>query len=65
MAIKFDKMFVLMQQKDISKYQLRKIISPSIVDKLKNGGHVDTRTIDKICDFLNCQPSDIMEHIKD
>ena len=39
-------------------------ISPGIVDKLKNDReHIDTRTIDKICDALNCQPGDIMEYI--
>lgn len=38
-------------------------ISPGIVDKLRNGGgHIDTRTIEKLCEFLNCQPGDIMKY---
>lgn len=41
-------------------------ISPGIVAKLKDGtGHTDTRTIQKLCELLNCQPGDIMEYIPD
>lgn len=39
-------------------------ISPGIVAKMKDGtGHTDTRTIQKVCMLLNCQPGDIMEYI--
>jgi DNA-binding Xre family transcriptional regulator len=39
-------------------------ISPGIVAKLKDGsGHIDTRTIQKICELLGCQPGQIMEYI--
>jgi DNA-binding Xre family transcriptional regulator len=38
-------------------------ISPGIVAKLKNGtGHTDTRTIERVCEILDCQPGDIMEY---
>lgn len=41
-------------------------ISPGIVAKMKEKtGHIDTRTIQKICMLLNCQPADIMEYIPD
>jgi len=41
-------------------------ISPGIVDKLRHGtGHIDTRTIQKLCDLLDCQPGDIMEYQPD
>lgn len=41
-------------------------ISPGIVAKMKDGtGHTDTRTIQKVCMILNCQPGDIMEYIPD
>lgn len=41
-------------------------ISPAIVMKMKEGtGHVDTRTIQKICEYLNCQPGQIMEYVKE
>lgn len=39
-------------------------ISPGIVAKMKDGtGHTDTRTIQKVCELLNCQPGQIMEFI--
>lgn len=39
-------------------------ISPGIVAKMKDGsGHTDTRTIQKVCELLDCQPGDIMEYI--
>ena len=39
-------------------------ISPAIVQKMqRNTGHVDTRTIQKICEFLHCQPGEIMEYL--
>ena len=41
-------------------------ISPGIVAKMKDGsGHTDTRTIQKVCMLLDCQPGDIMEYIPD
>ena len=41
-------------------------ISPGIVAKMKDkSGHTDTRTIQKVCMLLNCQPGDIMEYVPD
>lgn len=38
-------------------------ISPGIVQKLKeNTGNIDTRTLVKICYYLHCDVSDIMEY---
>ena len=37
---------------------------PGIVAKMKDGtGHTDTRTIQKVCELLKCQPGQIMEYI--
>lgn len=41
-------------------------ISPGIINKMRHQtGHTDTRTIQKICMLLNCQPGDIMEYSPD
>lgn len=41
-------------------------ISPGIVAKMKDkSGHTDTRTIQKVCMLLDCQPGDIMEYVPD
>lgn len=67
MPISFKKLGILLQEKGLNMFYLRKNgISPSIVDKLqKDEGNIDTRTITKICRLLNCQPGDIMEYIPD
>lgn len=41
-------------------------INPGIVAKMKDeSGHTDTRTIQKVCMLLDCQPVDIMEYVPD
>lgn len=47
--------------------ELRKLanISAPTMSKLRNNKIIQTDIIDKICATLECQPGDIMEHIKD
>lgn len=45
-------------------YLLRVISSPTLA-KLGKNKNVNTLVIDKVCLFLGCQPSDIMEYIPD
>lgn len=42
--------------------ELREIISPATINKLRKNETVTTETIDKLCQFLNCQPGDILEY---
>jgi len=66
MPIKFDKLFPLFEEKGITTYTLRKdkIIGNETLRKLKNNtGVIDTRTIDRLCNVLDCQPGDIMEYV--
>ncbi len=68
MAIVYNKLFKLFEEKGITTYKIRKenIVSQGTLTKMKNNsGSVDTRTIDKICKVLNCQPGDILEYIPD
>jgi len=64
-AISYDKLFALMEKKDIKKKDLREKynISPTIVNRLKNNSNVAVDTIMYLCEILSCQPSDIMEYI--
>lgn len=63
--ISFRKLETLLNSKGKKWQYLRDAkISPGIVAKLKDGsGHIDTRTIQKICELLDCQPGQIMEYI--
>lgn len=65
MAISFEKLKKLMESKGVKKYDLRKKgVNANILDKALNGsGNIDTRTINKLCKLLNCQPGDIMEYV--
>lgn len=68
MAITFRKLTKMFDDKGITTYYLRinKIIGTETYYKLKSGeGSIDTRTINKLCGLLNCQPGDIMEFIPD
>lgn len=47
------------------KYRLLEVISSPTVAKLCKNENVDMSTINKICEFLHCQPSDIMEYKPD
>ena len=63
MAIKYYKLFDLLARKEMKKTDLLEIISSPTLAKLTKGEIVTTEVIQKICDFLNCQPGDIMENI--
>lgn len=63
MPVSYEKLFALMEQRGIKKFDLRKMgISPTIVDRLIKNSDVNTSTIMRLCEILNCQPGDIMEY---
>lgn len=61
--IKYYKLFDLINRKGMKKTDLLDIISSPTLAKLSKGDIVTTEIIQKICDFLKCQPGDIMENI--
>lgn len=67
MSISFEKLIKIFNEHGINSTQIKKenIIGQSAWSKIKNGGDVDTRTINRLCKYLGCQPGDIMEYIDD
>ncbi|MBD5144681.1 MAG: helix-turn-helix transcriptional regulator [Ruminococcus sp.] len=67
MPIVYDKLLDLMKQRGITSYTIRQnnIIGQATLQKIKNGGDIDTRTIAKLCKLLDCQPGDILEYVPD
>ena len=65
MPVSYKKLFLLMEKKGIKKFDLRKMgISPTIVDRLIKNSDVNTSTIMRLCEILQCQPGDIMEYME-
>ena len=61
----YKKLFKLLIEKDLKKKDLYAVVSPASITKMGRGGHVSTETLEKICAFLNCGISDIIEIIPD
>ena len=71
MPISMQKVKILMNEKGLKKFDLRKMgFNPNIIDKVLSGPlnksrRVDTETISRLCQVLNCQPGDIMEYVEE
>lgn len=60
--IKYNKSFDLAKKNNIKLY---KVITGSAYDNMRANGHITTRTINKLCEALQCQPDDLMEYVPD
>ena len=68
MPIVYNKLFNLLKEKNKTMYDLRKdkVIGTATLEKMRKGmGHVDTRSIEILCEYLDCQPGDLMEYVKE
>lgn len=62
--MKYYRLFDLLARRDMKKTDLLSVISAPTLARLSKGETVKTDVLCKICDFLDCQPSDIMEYKK-
>ena len=63
-----NKLLTLWSDRNISIYDFKKykVVGTATIDKLRhNTGNIDTRSINSICKYLQCQPGDIMEYVPD
>ena len=72
MAILYNKMLDMLEEKGITSYTLKKrasngesSIGQATWKKIHEGGHIDTRSIDALCALLDCQPGDLLEYVPD
>ena len=65
MAISYQPFYQTLLRKDVSEYYLIKIekISANILYRMKQGEPITTKTIDKLCEILECNVEDIIEYI--
>lgn len=61
--ISYRPLFVLLAQRGMKKTDLYAVTSSTVLAKLSKGESVTTTIIARICEFLDCQPGDIMEYI--
>ena len=54
-------------RKGITEYALifKHGISANTIHRMKHGAAITTKTLDELCDILECPVSDILEHIPD
>ena len=62
--MRYYKLFDLLARRNMKKTDLLQVISAPTLAKLSKGESVTTDMLCKICDFLDCQPEDIMEYQK-
>ena len=64
--IVFDKLWETMDKKGVSTYKLREEcgIDSKTVRRLRANENIETKTLDKLCEFLHCKLSDIAEYIE-
>ena len=65
--IKFDRLWKIMEKKNISTYKLREEcgIDSKTIRRLKANDNIETKTLNKLCLALNCKLEDIAEYIPD
>ena len=65
--IKFDKLWQTMQERNITTYQLREQcgIDSKTVRRLKANENMETKTLNKLCAFLQCRLEDIAEYFEE
>ena len=70
MAIVYTKLLALLKEKGYTTYRIRKesLIGSATYQAITNpysGKGLDHHSIDKLCRILECQPSDMIEYVKD
>lgn len=65
--IKYDKLWQTMAAQGITEYHLYTYhnVSRGQLFRLRHNRNVEVNTIDKLCNILGCDVSEIMEHIPD
>ena len=59
----YTKLWLLLEKLGMKRTDLKEIMSSATLAKLGKNEPVSSTVIAKICDFLNCQPNDIMENV--
>ena len=63
----FDRLWITMEKKNVSTYALRERcgIDSKTIRRLRANDNIETKTLNRLCDVLECGLEDIAEYIKD
>ena len=63
--ISYEPFFRTLERKGITSYRLGKMGFPlTTYHAIRHGKHISTQTIDALCELLDCNVEDILEHRK-
>ena len=67
MAIKYYKLFDIIQRRDLSKTQISESVGISSATMAKLSAHkpVNMKIINRLCEYLEVQPGEILEFVSD
>ena len=65
--IKYDKLWETMEKKKVTTYWLREKcgFDRKTIRRLKANENMETKTLNKLCEALNCRLEDIAEYVPD
>ena len=65
--IKFDKVWTVMKEQQVSTYWLREKcgIDSKTIRRLRANDNMETKTLNKLCAALHCKLEDIAEYVED
>lgn len=65
--ISYRPFYQTLYRKGITEYALifKHGISANTIHRMKHGAAITTKTLDELCDILDCQVSDILEHVSE
>jgi DNA-binding Xre family transcriptional regulator len=66
MAVRYNKLFHMMIDKDMTNTQLKNKagFSANIITRLKNDEYISMESIEKICEVMDCGVDNILEFVK-
>lgn len=64
--IDYSPMWETMRIKNVSQYRMLmdKVIDNKTLDSIKKGNNITLLTLERLCDYLDCTPNDIVKFVK-
>lgn len=66
MAVKYDKLFAMLKERNMKDIELQKAagFSGNIMTRIRRNEYVSLESIEKICGVLNCKSNDLFDFVE-